>query len=325
MVFAIGCDCLQLKDIKCHLREEAGVKSLNPFSSALRCSHRNVSWFVPCAFATFLMINAPNASAYTRNYGSHSGYVDSTEGERGIELADMIVIHSPEEGNALLKDRIFNDTLSKEFRDQYQEKFGRTEAEQAYYSSNRFTFYEDSYGFKGGVRELTNERRKFGEYMVRRLAEWHVENYAKSDPAVHAVWEAKEKLSKMNVNVSRLKFNLAYQIASNEFDIKLDSPWLDSRLILQMNPSHFGPGHIDETTLAIGRDLTRTVRIESHYAVFDGQASLIGRKQLSSSLSTSLVASTYTQNPGIARKYDFNVNGIAVRESLFLAGVTYVF
>ena len=50
----------------------------------------------------------------------------------------------------------------------------------------------------------------YGQYVLRRLSEYHVDNFAKSDPSVRPLWEAKEKLSKVNVQVQKVKVDMEY-------------------------------------------------------------------------------------------------------------------
>ena len=267
-----------------------------------------------CACLVGMCILPCSSFAYTRDYAPNPGYVSSVEGEREAGLQDMVVIEPPAETGPTLRQRIFNDKLTKEFEDRYQEKFGRTQALQTYYASNQFTWIQDSYGFKGSIRDVNDERAKFGNYMAQRLVEWHLENYAKTDKSTRAIWAAKERVSNMKVTTENFKLDMAYQIGVNVLDLKARSKWADSRLILQMPQGSLLPGRVQETTFSIGRDVTGSVRIESRYALTDGIVSLVGTKQIAPLLSTSILVSTYT-HPG----------GTSTRESLYIAGVSYIF
>lgn len=260
----------------------------------------------------------PSYAEASRSYKKHEGYLNTVEGERSRVISEMIVIQPPRLEGPTLQDRIFNQKLIKEFSDRYEEKFGRTQVERIYYSPNRYTFYDDLYGFKGTPQQVSEERRNFADFMVRRLVEYHVDNFTKTNPRAKAVWEAKEALSKVNVEVSKFKFNMNYEIAGNVFDMKVENPYFDLfRYRLQMNPSALGPGPVDESTLSVGRPLTKSIYMEAHYRMVDGVVTYIGRRSITPSLGSTLTVSTFTK--------DIGVKIPNVRESLYLAGLSYVF
>ena len=122
------------------------------------------------------------------------GYVADIRTEREQVSENLVWVQQPAQDQDL-RDRIFNQTLSREFRERYEQRFGQTEIERVFLAPNRTSYYNDAYGVKGTPQEISDERRRFGEFMMRRLAEWHVENYAKTDPSARAVWEAKERIS----------------------------------------------------------------------------------------------------------------------------------
>lgn len=266
--------------------------------------------------AIFLMgiFAVPHAFG-ARHYGPHSGYLETTKGERDTQVEDMILVQPPESLGPTLRERIFNDKLSKEFRDRYEEKFGRTEVERIYHSPNRYTYYDDVYGFDGSVQDMNDERRRFGEFMIRRLAEYHVDSYAKSDPSVRPLWEAKERLSQVKLEVSRFRFDVKYSISGNTLDVNAVNPWLStSRVRLHMNSGAFGPGPVEETIVSLGRNLTNTVVLEGHAYLTDGIFSVLARKSLSERLATTATFSTF-----------FKDQGTSIRESLYLSGLSYTF
>lgn len=236
------------------------------------------------------------------------GYISDIKAEREDDSRDLVWVPKPEEGPEL-RDRIFNEKLSREFRERYEEKFGRTEIERVFQSPNRLSYYNDVYGMKGTPQEISDERRKFGEFMVRRLAEWHVENYAKNDPKVRPVWEAKEKISKIQVEVATFKVDAQYSIAGNTFDVKLKNPWAESKVTLQMNPDGFGPGPINETLITVLKPVTKTYTVEGRWRVTDGVVSLIQYHPVGS------WAGTLTTSAAIQD------GGKSPRETIWLAGL----
>lgn len=237
------------------------------------------------------------------------GYVADVREERHRVSHDLVWVQKPPE-EAMLRDRIFNQTLSREFRERYEQRFGQTEIERVFLAPNRTTYYNDVYGVKGTPQEISDERRKFGEFMVRRLGEWHVENYAKTDPAMHAVWEAKEKISNYKVEVASFRIDAQYSISGNIFDIKFANPWAQTKLSLLMNPDQFGPGPIDEALLSIFKPVSSRYSAEMRWRVTDGFLSLIQYKPVWRAWSGSLTTSAAIHGAGRSP-----------RETLWLVGL----
>jgi hypothetical protein len=253
-----------------------------------------------------------------RDYAPHGGYLASTQGERDTQIADIVIIQPPKPEGPSLNERIFNDKLVKEFRDRYEEKFGRTEVERVYNSPNRYTYYDDMYGFKGTPQEMSDERRRFGDFVVRRLLEYHVDNYAQNDPKIRPAWEAKEKLKEMKVEIAQFRFDVQYSIAGNTLDVKVNNPYMNlTRVRLQMDPGAFGPAPMQEMIISLGRQFGTVVAIEGHYAIEDGITTFIERRALSPSVGLSVTESTFTKEHGLKLEVP--------RESKYLAGVSYVF
>ncbi len=275
----------------------------------LSCQRRPPWFLVMAIFVVTFVFSWTSSVALARNYSPHSGYLMAVKEERTASVTDF-EIFGPPPPLTPLRSRIFNDKLSREFTDRYEIKFGRTEQQRVYSSPNRHTYYSDLWGFRGTAEETDNEKRKFGEFMLRRLSEYHVENYAKNDPSVRPVWEVKEKISQVKMQIgSKVKFHAKYSISGNAIDIRIDNPWLLTKITMQM-----GSGGVEETIVSASRSLTPTVSLESHWYTTDGITSFIARKALTPTIGTSLTTSTFTHEHGKTQ-----------RESLYLAGVSYAF
>jgi hypothetical protein len=216
----------------------------------------------------------------------------------------------PPTQDEVLRDRIFNQTLSREFRERYEQRFGQTEIERVFLAPNRTSYYNDAYGLKGTPQEISDERRRFGEFMMRRLAEWHVENYAKTDPSVRVVWEAKEKISNLKLEVASFRIDAQYSIAGNILDIKMLNPYAQTKISLLMNPDQIGPGPIDEALLSVFKPISSRYAVEGRWRVTDGVISLIQYKPISRVWSGSLTTSAAIHGAGKS-----------ARETLWLAGL----
>lgn len=263
------------------------------------------------------LLRAVSAEASRRDYRPHPGYLAEVEtaDARDTEYKDLVIMNPPPGDGPSLRERIFNEKLSREFTERYYQKFGRTEIERVYQSPNRFTYYNDLFGFRGTVVEMNNERRKFGEFMLRRLSEYHVDHYLNHEPSMRPVYELKERLSNIRVEVEKTRIDLNYSYAGNILDVKLTGPYLpDIKVSFMMDPGAIGPGPVGETEVSMRERLTQTVGLEQNWRVVDGIFAMTATKALSVSLSSSLTAKTFTKD-----------GGASTRESVYLAGLGYVF
>ncbi|MCC7404268.1 MAG: hypothetical protein IT288_07715 [Bdellovibrionales bacterium] len=231
--------------------------------------------------------------------GEHWGYLPSLAEERNMDVVEMVLIDNPARESVPLNLIIFDSQLSREFRDRYQLKFGQTEAEQNLSAPNQFYTYEHAQGVRVTPQEDVQRKRAYGEYMVRRLTEHHVDQYAQASPNLRPVYELKERVSNVNLEVRKgYKVRLHYSLSGNYIDVKMENP-LDvaTKVTLQMDESSFGPSSVNETILAIGYPLTQSVSVGTHYKINAKAFSLAGYKSLRPNLSTSLTGSTAAVDP----------------------------
>lgn len=257
---------------------------------------------------TIVAISAAGSFAFAREYKYHEGYTTEIQAERTEVVTEMSTIELPPKSPPL-QTQIFDEKLTKDFRERYEQKFGRTEAERVYYSPNRFTYYNDLYSFKGSPEEEDVEKRAYANYMVKKLAEYHVENYMKSDPKTKSVWEAKERISQANVSSGNYKMKARYDLVGGKADIEVINPFVDTKATLEMSGSK-----VEEALLVLRRPIIETVSIEGRWKHIEGILAFITTKTFSPTLSAHITASTYT-----------NHNPVSTRESLYLMGGSYVF
>lgn len=262
-----------------------------------------VVWAVSLAFVCIVVASRSDARPLER------GYVSDVRAERERIESDLNWVAQPRQETEL-RDRIFNQSLSREFRERYEQRFGRTEIERVFLAPNRTTYYNDVYGVRGTPQELNDERRRFGEFMVRRLAEWHFEDYAKNDPKVRPVWEAKERISNLKVEVASFRLDAQYSISSNTVDVNMINPWVKSKVTLEMNPDQFGPGPVNETLLSITKPIGFHYSVETRWRVTDGIVSLIQSRSIGRNWGGSLTTSAAVKD-----------GGPSPRETLWLAGL----
>lgn len=227
------------------------------------------------------------------------GYTQDVEKERQTKFMEIYLFLQPAPPKSDLSKAIWNSELSKEFKTKYREKFGQADLDALAYQTGRFI----QQGHSGNNYELqekeSKERRAFGEYMTKRLTEWHVDNYFKTDPTMRPVYEAKEKLSNVEVKVNnQMKLNAQYSLAGNTLDVIVDNPWVDSRVALEMDPSTFGPSQVQENRLWIEKQLDSKNRVNTSTAFTDGIIFIEHVKHWKANLKTSLGFQNYFRNSG---------------------------
>lgn len=249
-------------------------------------------------------------------FGDRPGYLFEVREEKDKRNLEMVVLGDPKPAGPPVKDVIFDEKLSREFQSQYEYRFGITAAEQSLNSVTR----EDGYTFNSGenvtVEQYQDRQKSFGEYMTRRLIEHHVDRWVKNDPAVRPLYEFKEKISNVSVQVKRgYKFRWRYNFAGNYMDMKLENPYdIETKLTVQMNSGGFGPTEPEETILYIAYPLSKKLKIASLYKEHDGVFQLIGTRQLTPRLSTSLTGSVDGKAVGPNTQQNYVLVGLSWRE-----------
>ncbi|MEO0335228.1 MAG: hypothetical protein AAF202_02470 [Pseudomonadota bacterium] len=136
--------------------------------------------------------------------GYHPGYVMDVEYEQTSRTEEFNIFSGPpKEKKRDLRGVIFDRTLTREFRYRYEQQFGRSEIERNVVNPSRFDeyFYRTSVGVS--IEEDSQRKQIFGEYMIKRLTEHHIDQYAKSTPELRRVYELKDRLSKVKVEVRK--------------------------------------------------------------------------------------------------------------------------
>lgn len=229
----------------------------------------------------------------------HWGYLQDVSGERELQIVEMEMIERPrsDEGGSF-NSLIFVPELEKEFQGKYEKQFGYTVSEQSL-NVSRSSYLQQNFSGINESPERQNEReRAYGEYVVRRLMEYHADRYAKASPSIRPVYEAKERLSNIKIEVKRgYRLKVHYSLSGNYLDLDFENPLeIETKCIFQMDEKSLGPGAIDEATLKIRYTLTRSVAVGSYYGFRAGQFSLAGYKALENGISTSITGSTYIED-----------------------------
>jgi len=248
-----------------------------------------------------------------RFYGEHHGYLFDVKEERNRREIEMVMLEKPKPVSKPLSDVIFNEKLSREFQNQYERRFGSTQAEQILNTPSRSDEYTFSTGQNVTVTEHQKKQQSFGEYMARKLIEFHVDDWAKNDPDFRPVYQVKERVSNVNVQVRKgYKFKWKYNLAGPNMEFTLDNPYdIETKVRVDMSGVVSAP---DETTYILGYPVTNKVKVSALYKEQDGLYQLVTTRRLTKHLSTSLTGSTDTREEGSSVKQDLILVGFSWSE-----------
>lgn len=261
------------------------------------------------------------------NEGYADGYVSDVSKERSEKFYEIYIFASPPPKQKSLQDAIFNQTLSKEFRDKYREKFGQIDTESIVYQKNNFNMIDKDTTLSTSAETENSERRAFAEYMTKRLVEFHVDNYFKNDPTMRPIYEAKQKISNVEVKVgTQVKMNIRYEFAGNTLDLIIKNPWCDAKVALEMDPSSFGPSNVEETRVWLGKDINTKLRINTNAALVDGIGTVEFVRKITPMFAGFFTVSSYFKDGDAAVKKQLDTFGAAtIRESRGFVGFSHTF
>ncbi len=261
-------------------------------------------FFILTSLGAFAVEAATGVSPGTATLASDGSYLTDVQGERQQRFYEIFLFAEPPPKVRPLHALIFNSQLSKEFKEKYREKFGQADTESISYQRTDYSRLEANKSMKS-TEEKNQARRAFSEYMMKRLMEWHLDNYVKSEPAMRPVFEAKEKLKKVELRVTKdTKVEGRYDLAGNTMDFIYENSVCDTKWTVEMDPSSFGPGSVVENKVIFGRPVNSRLRAENRWTSLGGrsEAELI-RSHTERLVSTYTVSAAYkaTQKTGETR------------------------
>lgn len=209
-----------------------------------------------------------------------------------------------------LHDEIFSP-LTKEFEDRYREVFGQLDSDSIVYQQSALNAFDENRGVNKSVEQRNQLRRAFAEYMSRRLFEYHVDQYMRTQPQLRPMIELKEQIQNVEVEVNdSIRLNTQYHFASNEMDVILENPWCESKLTFQMNSASIGPGETEEARLRLDKDLDSNLKLSTNTAFYD--------RTFQTELIRHFEKMHFSSSVGLATP--FSQNGRSVRETKMLVG-----
>ena len=242
----------------------------------------------------------------------YQGYVSDVGAEKSQRFQE-VYMYAPSIQEKSLQEEIFNP-LSKEFKEKYREKFGQTDTESIVYQPTKFSTFDENRGYVPKIEEENEKRKAFAEYMTKRLMEYHVDAYMRTQPSMAPVMEFKEQIQNVKVEVNEsVKLNMQYNFAGNTADFVIDNPWCESKVTLEMNTSSFGPSETEETRIWINKDLNKKLKLNTDTTLSDGIAHVEFVRQFQKlNFSTMMGASA-----------PFKEGGKSIRETKFLVGFAH--
>ena len=246
-------------------------------------------------------------------FGAHHGYLFEVKEERNKRDLEMVMLSRPKEPPKKLQEVIFNEKLSKEFQQQYEYRFGQSQAEQVLNTVGRSDDYNYYTGRNVTVQEYQKYQQQFAEYMARRLTEYHVDNWAKNDPDFRPVYEFKDRVSNVNVEVRKgYKFKWKYNFAGPNMELRLENPYdVDLKVRYEMSGVLSAP---TEVIYTVGYQVTRKVYVTGLMRQEDGLYQIVASRPLTRRLSTSLTGSMDTKDAGPTVKQNLVLLGFSWSE-----------
>lgn len=232
---------------------------------------------------TLLFIFSMNGEVWAQQ-SSYPGYLESVSEERSRLSTEIVIMPLVESTGPTLHDQIFSEKLSRDFRDRYERDFGRTQGEQIQQIPSRFFDKDLGNGQFITNEEYTRRQEKFGNYMSKRLVEFHADKYMKDTPSGQRLYKFKEKVSNVTVETKKgFSYKFRYNLASNDLTLKVDNPYdVDSRVILEGS----------NVRLSLSYWTSKTVQLLSDFHSQDNLLVLSGVKRLKRNWGTSLTASS---------------------------------
>lgn len=224
-------------------------------------------------------------------FGAHPGYLFNVVEEKNKRDIEMVMLPKPKPAPKPLSKVIFNDQLTKEFQTQYQYRFGETQAEQAVNNPSRdgeYTYYNRQ---SISIDEYYHQQRQFGDYMTRRLFEYHFDNWAKTDPDFRPVYRAKDKFSNLNVQMKKgYKLKWKYNLSGPSMEVSVENPYdIETKVQAMMNGLISAP---NEVIYNVGYNINPRVRVEFLHRQVQELWQLVLSRKLSKHITISLTGSS---------------------------------
>lgn len=226
-----------------------------------------------------------------------AGYTSDVESEKNQSFQEVFVYSAPTIGPKSVQGIIFDQKLSKEFREKYQYEFGQVDAESLSYQTTKYYTQDQNRALLNTNEEENKKRKNFAQFMTKRLSEHHLDIYMRTEPSLRPVYDVKEKLKNVEVKVSKsVKLNSRYSFSGNTLDLVFDNPWVDAEIRLEMDPEQFAPTSPREYQVQLSGKIGHSEVLTSRTRANEGTTSLELSKNWAHNISTTLAGSTFIKN-----------------------------
>jgi hypothetical protein len=245
----------------------------------------------PCVFFILSSVAFAGTKETRPVFGAHPGYLFNVVEEKDRREVEMVMLDRPKENKKPLSEVIFDEKLSKEFQDQYRYRFGETQAEQVINNpgrSDEYTYYNRN---NLTAVEYQKYQRQFGDYMMRRLVEYHFDNWAKKSPEFRPVYQMKDRISNLDVQVKKgYKVKWRYNFAGPSMNVDVENPYdIETRVQIMMNGVISAPKDIIFT---LGYQATPRIKLESLYKQYEQLVQFVVSRKMTTHVNMSLTGSS---------------------------------
>ena len=249
-----------------------------------------------------------------RDEDSRPGYSEEVDQEKEGTGEILYSFDDPYKNEIRFSDKVFDPTLKKDITTRYQERFGRTEAEiiqsrTPYLNSN----FSEGASITFNEEEYQKQQKSFGNYVAKRVVEYHFEKETKNNPDLRGVYEAKQTLENASASVGKFKIRAKYRISSNSIIAYVRNPYVDVEARFEMSGEK-------ETVYSMSKHLPKGYSVVTDYYIENERWDLIGRKSLTDRLSVSI-----SYSPFRTILIDDGGTTVEFREEIGIAGLSYVF
>ena len=270
-------------------------------------------WRTAAAFFALVFLLGPQLGLASSGFQEvEPWYTDQPEKERNFVYSDL---NPPEalSSEQLTKvstnvpwtytPKIFNQRISREFKDRYERTFGDTHIEQAHRlpmmgGESRVTFRH-----LHRPEENLEKQRAFGEYVAQRLADHHLDRYLKESRRGKAIQRVKEQVQNTQVRLSSsTRVRTRFMLLNQQLDVSVINPMVTTRVL--WDPS------LSQPYLILTRKATRKLNLRGHIDWSRSHYRLSASERVNPLLTATLT--------GISRKRT------EAQEYMVVAGLSYI-
>lgn len=242
--------------------------------------------------------------------GARPGYVFDVEKEKTQHDEELVLVEEPKPLKPL-KEKLFDEKVTKDIEQQYEQRFGFTPMEQTMNAPQK----DDAYIYNGDPTvtqaQYISYQRSFGEYVARKVMENQADHFFKDSPSMKGVYKFKDAFSNASVQSSSgYKLNYHYNLSGNTSELTIENPYhVETRVTLQLG--NFQYRHMEET-VNLGYNINELYRLDSYYKFYDGMLQLVATRKIAPGLRASLTGSQTVRD-----------EGPSIRQSLMMVGVSW--